>query len=183
MHGIIIKVAFSGSDSCFSIFVRFKKNIYDVHSTSVLTIDKVSAKDFQATFTCSGGGLYKSEFKNITLIRRGEWQYSSSSFYRWIRGSNTFSSCQKSLLALPSTLWARFCPVCLWLCCSSASPLTSFFYSVPACHWQHAKKVRKNIRSLCSFRKEIKTVWRWNKTKQKNTPPGGHNIKFVHVKN
>lgn len=166
VHGIIIKVAFSASDNCFSIFVRVMKNISkDVDSTAVLTIDKVSAKDFQATFTCSGRSSSKSGSKNITLIRRGEWQYSSSSFYHWNRGSNAFSSCQKSLLALPSTLWACFCPVCLWLCCSSASPLTSFFYSVPACHWQHANKVRKNVQSLYGFRKEIKTVWGWNKTK------------------
>lgn len=171
VHGIIIKVAFSGSDSCFSSFVRVKKNIStNVYSTAVLTIDKVSAKDFQATFTCIGTGSFNSRSKNITLIRRGEWQYSSSSFYHWNRGSNAFSSCQKSLLALPSSLWACFCPVCLWLCCSSASPLTSFFYSVPACHWQQAKKVRKNVQSIYGFRKEISLGVKQNKTKQKYAP-------------
>lgn len=78
LQGIIIKVVFSGS--CFSTFVRVMKNISkDVFSTAVLTIDKVSAKDFQATFTCNGRGSYETTSKNITL-RRGEWREPSLPF-------------------------------------------------------------------------------------------------------
>lgn len=74
MQGIISRL-FSVSESCFSFFVRIMKNISrDVISTAVLTIKKVSAKDFQATFKCIGSGSYETVSKNITLIQRSEWQ-------------------------------------------------------------------------------------------------------------
>lgn len=66
---------------------------------------------------------------------------------------NVFSPCQRYPLALSFYWWACCCPVCLWLCCSSTSPLTSFFYSVPVCHWQNTKMVRKNFSSIYGFRK------------------------------
>ncbi|XP_029702522.1 interleukin-1 receptor-like 1 isoform X2 [Takifugu rubripes] len=40
-------------------------------STAVLTIGKVSGRDFQTTFTCIGMGLFKTESRNITLRQRG----------------------------------------------------------------------------------------------------------------
>lgn len=74
MQGITIKVLFSGSDICFSIFVRVGKNgrSKDATATAVLTINKVSAKDFQTTFTCIGIVSYIKISKNITLIQRSE---------------------------------------------------------------------------------------------------------------
>lgn len=71
---ITIKVLFSGSDICFTIFVRVgeKGRSKDPTATAVLTIDKVSAKDFQTTFTCVGTVLYNKITKNITLIQRSE---------------------------------------------------------------------------------------------------------------
>uniref|UniRef100_H3DE17 Ig-like domain-containing protein n=1 Tax=Tetraodon nigroviridis TaxID=99883 RepID=H3DE17_TETNG len=49
---------------------RVVNNSMDTFSTAVLTINKVSAKDFQATFTCTGRGLHDSTSKNIKLIWR-----------------------------------------------------------------------------------------------------------------
>ncbi|XP_029702554.1 interleukin-1 receptor type 1-like isoform X2 [Takifugu rubripes] len=40
-------------------------------STAVLTIEKVSGRDFQTTFTCIGMGLFETESRNITLRQRG----------------------------------------------------------------------------------------------------------------
>ncbi|TWW53846.1 hypothetical protein D4764_0220320, partial [Takifugu flavidus] len=40
-------------------------------STAVLTIEKVSERDFQTTFTCIGMGLFETESRNITLRQRG----------------------------------------------------------------------------------------------------------------
>ncbi|CAG08252.1 unnamed protein product [Tetraodon nigroviridis] len=51
---------------------RVVNNSMDTFSTAVLTINKVSAKDFQATFTCTGRGLHDSTSKNIKLIWRSE---------------------------------------------------------------------------------------------------------------
>lgn len=50
-------------------FREMKSGTNDVYSTAVLTIDKVSAKDFQATFTCFGKDSYETASKNITLLR------------------------------------------------------------------------------------------------------------------
>uniref|UniRef100_A0A3P9LBB5 Ig-like domain-containing protein n=1 Tax=Oryzias latipes TaxID=8090 RepID=A0A3P9LBB5_ORYLA len=40
------------------------------YSTATLTIDKVSAQDFQHVFKCSGEGYYRSAFKTVTLKAR-----------------------------------------------------------------------------------------------------------------
>ncbi|KAE8299766.1 Interleukin-1 receptor type 1 [Larimichthys crocea] len=39
-------------------------------STAILTIEKVSAKDFQTEFKCAGVGFYKTTYRTLTLKRR-----------------------------------------------------------------------------------------------------------------
>lgn len=55
----------------FSFFASVMKDTI-TKSSEVLTIEKVSERDFQTTFTCTGTGAYKTTSKNITLRQRGE---------------------------------------------------------------------------------------------------------------
>lgn len=62
-----------GGHCCFPFFDSVKdKNSKLPISTVVLTIKKVSSKDFQTQFTCIGKGFYIILSKNITLRQRGE---------------------------------------------------------------------------------------------------------------
>lgn len=43
-------------------------------STAILTIETVSAKDFQAEFKCAGKGLYTTNYATLSLKKRGPWR-------------------------------------------------------------------------------------------------------------